>query len=176
MTKRVLDVGQCSPDHSAIRRLLESRFAATVVQAHSLTDTLAELRREPVDLVLINRKLDADYSDGMEILAAIKADAALARVPVMVVSNYAEAQAAAVAAGAVPGFGKAELSRPDTLEKLPACWGDCPLSRDEEMRPQISQIPQMGRMRHTLLTTAMTLARSVSEGLFIPSLTLRASN
>ncbi|HVU88274.1 MAG TPA: response regulator [Pirellulales bacterium] len=123
MSKRVLDVGQCSPDHFSIRRLLESRFAATVVQAHGLTDALAELRREPVDLVLINRKLDADYSDGMEILAAIKADAALAGVPVMLVSNYADAQAAAVAAGALPGFGKAELSRPETAAKLRAVLG-----------------------------------------------------
>lgn len=123
MSKRVLDVGQCSPDHSAIRRLLESRFAAQVVQTHGLADTLAELRREPVDLVLINRKLDADYSDGMEILAAIKADTTLAGVPVMLVSNYADAQAAAVAAGAVPGFGKAELSRPDTVDKLRAVLG-----------------------------------------------------
>jgi CheY-like chemotaxis protein len=120
MTKRVLDVGQCSPDHFSIRRLLESRLAATVVQAHGLADTLAELRREPVDLVLINRKLDADYSDGLEILAAIKADAALADVPVMLVSNYADAQATAIAAGAIPGFGKSELARPETLEKLRA--------------------------------------------------------
>ena len=82
MSKRVLDVGQCSPDHFAIRRLLESRFGATVVQTHGLTDTLSQLRREPVDLVLVNRKLDADYSDGLEILKAIKADAALATVPV----------------------------------------------------------------------------------------------
>ncbi len=123
MSKRVLDVGQCSPDHFAIRRLLESRFGATVVQTHGLTDTLSQLRREPVDLVLVNRKLDADYSDGLEILKAIKADAALATVPVMLVSNYADAQAEAVAAGAVPGFGKAELTRSETEEKLRAVLG-----------------------------------------------------
>ncbi len=123
MPKRVLDVGQCSPDHSAIRRLLESRFGAVVVQAHGLDDALREMRCEPVDLVLVNRKLDADYSDGMEILKAIKADSALAPVPVMLVSNYADAQATAVAAGAIEGFGKAELSRPATVEKLTAVLG-----------------------------------------------------
>ena len=120
MTKRVLDVGQCSPDHAAIRRLLQRSLSAEVVQAHGPADALAQLRREPFALVLINRKLDADYSDGMEILRAIKADAALAGVPVMLVSNYADAQAAAVAEGAIAGFGKAEIGRPETLEKLRA--------------------------------------------------------
>ena len=29
---------------------------------------------EPFDLVLVNRKLDSDYSDGLEIIKQIKAD------------------------------------------------------------------------------------------------------
>jgi CheY-like chemotaxis protein len=123
MPKRVLDVGQCVPDHFAIRRLLESRFGAVVVQAHGLADALTQMRNEPVDLVLINRKLDADYSDGMAILSAIKADAALSTVPVMLVSNYADAQATAIAAGAIQGFGKAELGTAATAEKLQAVLG-----------------------------------------------------
>jgi hypothetical protein len=55
MPKRVLDVGQCSFDHSAIRRLVADAFGAEVVQAHHLTDTLARLREERFDLVLVNR-------------------------------------------------------------------------------------------------------------------------
>src|ERR1700753_4148208 len=123
MPKRVLDVVQCVPDHFAIRRLLESRFGAVVVQAHGLADALTQMRNEPVDLVLINRKLDADYSDGMAILSAIKADAALSTVPVMLVSNYADAQATAIAAGAIPGFGKAELGSAATAKKLQPVLG-----------------------------------------------------
>jgi hypothetical protein len=38
MTKRVLDVGQCGPDHAAIRRLVQGTFGAEVVQADSLED------------------------------------------------------------------------------------------------------------------------------------------
>ena len=124
MAKRVLDIGQCSPDHFAISRLLKSRFGAEVVQAHGANDALEQLRRAPFDLVLVNRKLDADYSDGLDILKAIKADPALASVPVMLVSNYADAQAAAVAAGAIAGFGKAELGRPETAGKLLAVLGE----------------------------------------------------
>jgi hypothetical protein len=33
MSKRVLDVGNCVPDHAAIRRLLETTFHADVVPA-----------------------------------------------------------------------------------------------------------------------------------------------
>jgi two-component system chemotaxis response regulator CheY len=118
MAKRVLDVGQCQPDHAAIRRLVQGEFGAEVVQADQLNDALAQLRQGRFDLVLINRKLDVDYSDGLDILRAIKADAELAAVAVMLVTNYPEHQQQAVAAGAEPGFGKAELNRAETRAKL----------------------------------------------------------
>jgi CheY-like chemotaxis protein len=118
MSKRVLDVGQCSIDHGAIRRLLDREFAADVARADGLDDAIAQLRSNRFDLVLINRKLDADGSDGIDVLHAILADPALAEVPMMLVTNYPEHQAAAVAAGAVCGFGKAELDTAATREKL----------------------------------------------------------
>ena len=118
MAKRVLDVGNCVPDHAAIRSLLERTFGAEVVQTHGPEDTLAELQAGAFDLVLVNRKLDQDYSDGLDIIKAIKADAALARTPVMLITNYEDHQATAVDVGAVPGFGKLSLSSPQTLERL----------------------------------------------------------
>ncbi len=74
MTKRVISVGQCGPDHAAISSYLQSMFDCEVVPTDGLADTIRELKSSPVHLVLINRKLDADYSDGIEILRAIKAD------------------------------------------------------------------------------------------------------
>lgn len=118
MPKRVLDVGQCVPDHSSIRHLVESNFDAQVVQAHNHEEALSELREGEFDLVLINRKLDRDYSDGIEILKAIKADAAIADVPVMLITNYADHQELAQAAGGEPGFGKDALSTPMVREML----------------------------------------------------------
>ena len=118
MTKRVLDVGNCVPDHAAIRSLLERTFAVEVVQTHGSEDTLAELQAGKFDLVLVNRKLDQDYSDGLDIIKTIKADAALAKTPVMLITNYEDQQAGAVAAGAEPGFGKLSLNSPQTLERL----------------------------------------------------------
>src|SRR3954466_13739968 len=118
MPKRVLDVGNCVPDHGAIRSLLERTFGAEVVQAHGPDDTLAELRKQPFDLVLVNRKLDQDYSDGLDIIKQIKADAVLAQTPVMLITNYEDQQDIAVNAGAEPGFGKLSLSSETTIERL----------------------------------------------------------
>lgn len=97
---------------------MADEFGAEVVQAHGLSDTLNQLKNDHFDLVLVNRKLDADYSDGVAIVRAIKSDASLAATPVMLVSNFADAQESAIAAGAEPGFGKAELAAPATREKL----------------------------------------------------------
>ncbi|MCA9160172.1 MAG: response regulator [Planctomycetales bacterium] len=117
-THTVLDVGNCAPDHASIKRMLVSHFDVEVLQTHAGPDTLDLLRQRSVDLVLINRKLDCDYSDGTEILKQLKADPLLAKTPVMIISNYAEHQDAAVAMGAEPGFGKLELQDPATPQKL----------------------------------------------------------
>jgi len=118
MAKRVLDVGNCVPDHAAIRGLLESSFGAEVVQAHGPGDALRLLKAQPFDLVLVNRKLDQDYSDGLPIIKSIKADAKLVSVPCMLITNHADHQQEAVAAGAEFGFGKKELQSRETHAKL----------------------------------------------------------
>jgi CheY-like chemotaxis protein len=117
-TRKVLSVGQCAADHTSIRWLLQGEFNATVVPARSAADALAELRRNAYDLVLVNRVLDADGTSGLDLIRALNAAEALRQVPVMLVSNYAEAQREAEAAGARPGFGKAELNQPATAERL----------------------------------------------------------
>ena len=50
----------------------------------------------------------------------MKADPAVTAVPVMLITNYPEHQDAAVAAGAVRGFGKLEFDRPETKQILAA--------------------------------------------------------
>ena len=121
--KRVLDVGQCSADHGAIRYLLDKHFGAEVVQAHSAREAMEHLRSGRFDLVLVNRQLDADGSAGLDIVRAIKSDGALSTTPVMLVTNYADVAAEAVAAGAEPGFGKSRLTAPETVERLSKILG-----------------------------------------------------
>ncbi len=118
LKRRVLDVGNCVPDHASIRRMLTKNFDVDVLQTNGQQDTLELLRSESVNLVLINRKLDHDYSDGVEILKQIKADPALAQIPVMMITNYAEHQDAAESLGALRGFGKLELNSSETQQKL----------------------------------------------------------
>jgi CheY-like chemotaxis protein len=113
--KRVLSVGQCFADHSALSRMLRSSFGADVIAAGSQAEALELVRRESFALVLVNRVFDADGSSGLELIRAIKADPARNGVPVMLVSNYDDAQAQAMQAGAVRGFGKAALGQPQVL-------------------------------------------------------------
>lgn len=117
MVKRVLDVGNCSADHAAIRSLVENAFDATVSRAHGLPDALAALQAERFDLVLVNRVLDRG-GEGMHVISRLKNDPTLAAVPVMLITNYEEHQRRAVAAGAEDGFGKSELYTASTREKL----------------------------------------------------------
>jgi CheY-like chemotaxis protein len=119
-SKRVLSVGQCAPDHATISRYLSRNFNCEIAKADDAATALAQLKSDRFDLVLVNRKLDADYSDGIEVIRQIKADADLADTPVMLVTNYPEHQEAAIAAGAIRGFGKLEFEQPETRERLGA--------------------------------------------------------
>ncbi len=118
MGKRVLDVGNCGLDHEEICQVLEEAFCAQVAEAAGTLDALRMLRSEPFDLVLVNRKLRGSPTGGVELVRRIKSDPALAATPVMLLSDLAEAQQEAEAAGAEPGFGKRDLDRPETRQKL----------------------------------------------------------
>jgi hypothetical protein len=52
---------------------------------------------------------------GVELIALL---APVSRARVLLISNFPEAQAAAVEAGALPGFGKAEMNSPAAQERL----------------------------------------------------------
>ncbi len=116
--KRILSVGQCFADHSSISRILRSTFGAEVVASDSAPQALEQLRQEKFALVLVNRILDADGSSGLELIRAIRADEQLRDIPVMLVSNYEDAQEQAVQAGATAGFGKAALGQPHMLVRV----------------------------------------------------------
>jgi two-component system chemotaxis response regulator CheY len=118
--KQVLSIGQCYADHSAIAGTLERHFEAIVVPAATAAEALNFLRQRAFDLVLVNRVLDADGSSGVAIVEQFKAHERLQDVPVMLVSNYEDAQQQAVEKGALPGFGKASLGQPHMLARVKA--------------------------------------------------------
>jgi two-component system chemotaxis response regulator CheY len=117
---RVLSVGQCGIDHATISRQLNRDFGADVVGAATFEEAVDTLRRSAFDLVLVNRVTDRDGSEGLSLIRRLKADPQLGRLPLMLVSNYPEAQEQAEAAGALPGFGKAEIGSPRTRDRIRA--------------------------------------------------------
>jgi two-component system chemotaxis response regulator CheY len=119
-TKRVLSAGQCPVDHGSISRTFRKAFGAEVVSADTQKEAMEKLRQEAFTLVLVNRVFDADGSSGLDLIRRIKADEQLQAVPVMLVSNYEDAQAEAAEAGAVPGFGKSALGQPRMLDRVRA--------------------------------------------------------
>lgn len=118
MPKIVVDCGNCGPDYNAIRQMVQANFDAVVLQTHGLEDTLELLAQRQVDLITVNRKLDRDYTDGMDVIRGIKADARYADLPVMLVTNYEEHQESAEKEGAVRGFGKLSVREPSTITLL----------------------------------------------------------
>jgi len=124
--KRVLSIGQCGPDHYSISWVLRQHFSADVVPARNALEAFDLLKKGPYDLILVNRILDADHSSGLELIKKLKTTPSAEQTPVMLVSNLAPAQQQATALGAVPGFGKDELTDDALLERL---------------RPQLSPSP-----------------------------------
>jgi len=134
---RVLNVGQCGYDHPRISRFLSKHFGAHVDRAHKLDDALGLMEKARYDLVLVNRLLDVDQTSGLDVIRALKGEAAFADVPMMLVSNYPEAQDEAVEIGAVRGFGKAQFGREETLKHLEAVLG-APLSPSSSVDPDLA--------------------------------------
>lgn len=122
MIKRVLSFGQCGFDHGAISRLLNS-LGAEAVAADTADRLMHAARQSLPDLILVNRIGDTDGSSGLELIKKLKSDPELKRVPVMLVSNYPDAQQEAEKLGALPGFGKSALSSPDTESLLRSVLG-----------------------------------------------------
>jgi CheY-like chemotaxis protein len=116
--RRVLSVGQCVPDQSAITRILQTHFEVEIEATDTAAAALARLREGGFALVLVNRVFDFDSDSGLRFIAELRGDEQLRTTPVMLVSNYADAQAEAERLGAAPGFGKASLREPALLERL----------------------------------------------------------
>jgi CheY-like chemotaxis protein len=118
MAKRVLSVGNCGMDDGNLRRVLHQHFAADVDAVDSATEALEKLQDAHYDLVLVNRVFDTNGDSGLRLIKTLKGDTVLRQVPVMLVSNYPDAQAEALAAGALPGFGKKIVGKPQLVEHL----------------------------------------------------------
>jgi CheY-like chemotaxis protein len=125
--KIAVDVGQCNPDHAAIRTVLQS-LGVRVLRAHDASEAREYISNNVICLVLVNRILDRDRSSGIELIEDIVAERARRGdanpAHVLLVSNYPEYQEKAMKVGAVKGFGKQLLGSKETLELLSALLSD----------------------------------------------------
>ena len=108
MNKKVLLIGHCGPDSSYLRLAVRSAVPEAEVTATCDAEGL-DRHLQGMDLVLVNRVLDGlfDEENGIALIRRLKKEHAGAKF--MLVSNYAEAQNAAVAVGALTGFGKKDI-------------------------------------------------------------------
>jgi two-component system chemotaxis response regulator CheY len=116
MAKRILTVGHCGYDHGNIAAVLQKHFDAAVDRVDSATEAVTSLQQAHYDLVLVNRVFDANGDSGLKLINRLKADSTLKNTPVMLISNYPDAQADAQAAGALPGFGKKQIGKSQLVE------------------------------------------------------------
>jgi hypothetical protein len=123
MSKKVALVGHCGPDSSFLR-IAVSR-AGKDVQVLSADDgrELNRVLEQGVDLLLLNRQLDFGFDEDEGVALIRKLRPHYANVKMMLVSNYPDAQAAAVAEGALPGFGKRDLNSPKVAELIREALG-----------------------------------------------------
>src|SRR5437588_11921476 len=110
MPKKVVLVGHCGPDSSFLR-IAVSKVGrdVQVVSADDSAELNQLLDADGVDLLLLNRQLDYGFDQDEGVALIPKLREKYPQLKLMLVSNYPEAQAAAVAAGALPGFGKREI-------------------------------------------------------------------
>lgn len=124
MGKVVALVGHCGPDSSFLKRVVAS--AAKDVSVVSADDDaeLSKLLGNKVDLLLFNRVLDYGFDENEGVAVISRLRKINRNLKMMLVSNYPEAQAAAVAAGALPGFGKQEVGSARVKELLQSALAD----------------------------------------------------
>ncbi len=108
MTKIAL-VGHCGVDGPRIEAQINSILKSANVTTANDPDTLDRAMDDGVELLLFNRELGLGFDDeaGVKVMAEVRESHP--DVKMMLISDHADAQAAAKKIGAVAGFGKADL-------------------------------------------------------------------
>lgn len=116
----VLTVGNCAYDHGNLEKLLKQHFEGNTIRATTKLEAYQHLEKnqQPIHLVLVNRVFDSDGDSGLDFIQDLRTKANYKNIPVMLISNFAEAQEEAVKRGAISGFGKADLGTKPMIEKL----------------------------------------------------------
>ncbi|MFG0243813.1 MAG: hypothetical protein ACF8R9_13585 [Phycisphaerales bacterium JB054] len=113
-------VGHCRPDSFAMRSAL-GRYAPGAVFV-DVNDSAGLASQAGAGALLVNRVLDGRFGtgSGLELIGSLPE---AQRRRATLISNLPEAQAEAVALGAVPGFGKSEMYSDKARETIEGLVG-----------------------------------------------------
>jgi two-component system, chemotaxis family, chemotaxis protein CheY len=111
-------VGHCTPDSSHLTMAVTRAIPGAKVTRVTDEAGVRKLLEQGVDLLLVNRAMEPGYAegDGNVYIRNLVREKVAPRL--MLISNYAESQAQAVADGALPGFGKSDLMSETTAARL----------------------------------------------------------
>lgn len=113
----VVLVGHCGADGFLLKNAVARALPGAAIEMVDSDDALTR-HIAPDRLILVNRVLGGDFASdsGLDLIRRL---AGLPSPPrMMLVSNYPEAQAEAVAGGALPGFGKRHVYDEATVQLL----------------------------------------------------------
>ncbi|MEM1026878.1 MAG: hypothetical protein AAGJ38_02235 [Planctomycetota bacterium] len=119
--RTVVLVGHCGFDSGGLTRVIRHAIPGANVES---THGLEELERYADDraLLLINRIPEGTFGgrDGIALIKHLteRGGDIEAKPRAMLISNYADSQASAEAAGAFPGFGKSEMGTDKARQRL----------------------------------------------------------
>ena len=105
----VVLVGHCGVDGPRLEQELSAGLPGVEVRRVNSERDLKRCCDDGADLLLINREPVGFDREGLDLVRELCRDDS--PVKVMLVSDYADAQEEAVAAGALPGFGKSEVAK-----------------------------------------------------------------
>jgi len=118
LPKKILLVGHCGPDSTYLKIAVRSALGEVVVTSAGDRAQLDRAIAAGVDLILFNRELDYGFepATGVDMIRLLKQQHS--DLKMMLITNYPEVQAAAIAAGAKPGFGKRDIGSPRAREMI----------------------------------------------------------
>ena len=122
MPQSVILVGHCNIDGPRLQREIGSALPGADVVRVNTTADLRRYLQERADLFLVNREPVGFDEEGLDIIRQIHTECPDTKV--MLVSDYPEAQEAAVQAGALKGFGKSEFGSDSLTNTVKQALGD----------------------------------------------------
>jgi DNA-binding NarL/FixJ family response regulator len=122
MSKRILLVGHCGVDGPRLQREIASQFQSVRADRINSMDDLVAAVAEGADLLLVNREpLGFSPLMGVDVIRQLHEEYPDQKA--ILVSDHDDAQEEAEGAGALPGFGKADIGSPKFTDTVRSALG-----------------------------------------------------